>query len=252
MTNYTMLAGAAALVLLAAGTTPAQVPGQLKEEQNRREAREHYALGQSYMHSEDWDKAEAAFKRAIQLDPLFTLARYSLGQVYMNTHTYPSAVEAFQGCKDAFRQLVELGKRDQSAVTLRLEQQIRDVRDAIAQQSARPSKTSPRSEGLTLENRLDMLERQKQRGVGHMEMPAEFSLALGSAYLRNGQLPQAEQEYQEAIRVNPKMGEAYNNLAVVYMHTGRLLEAEKAVSQAEKVGFKVHPQLKKDIASRKG
>ena len=45
--------------------------------------------------------------------------------------------------------------------------------------------------------------------------------------------------------------EAYSNLAVVYLQTGRFDEAERAVKSAEKVGFKVNPMLKEDIAAKK-
>jgi hypothetical protein len=40
-------------------------------------------------------------------------------------------------------------------------------------------------------------------------------------------------------------------LAVVYLETGRLADAERSVAAAEKAGFKVHPQLKQDIKDRK-
>ena len=49
----------------------------------------------------------------------------------------------------------------------------------------------------------------------------------------------------------PSLGEAHNNLAVVYMLTGRIREAEAAVEKAEAAGFRVNPQLKKDIKARK-
>ena len=70
---------------------------------------------------------------------------------------------------------------------------------------------------------------------------------IGSAYLRSGQLPEAERSYLEATQDDPKMGSAYNNLAVVYMMTGRKKEAEEAVRTAERVGFRVNPGLKDDI-----
>jgi len=47
--------------------------------------------------------------------------------------------------------------------------------------------------------------------------------------------------------VNSKLGEAHNNLAVLYMQTGRKAEAEEAVKAAERARFRVHPQLKEDI-----
>jgi Tfp pilus assembly protein PilF len=82
-------------------------------------------------------------------------------------------------------------------------------------------------------------------------VPAYVSLSLGSAYFRSGNLAEAEKYYREAIATDPKAGEAHNNLAVVYLETGRASEAEKEVQAAEKAGFKVHPQLKADIQAAK-
>jgi Flp pilus assembly protein TadD len=57
----------------------------------------------------------------------------------------------------------------------------------------------------------------------------------------------AEREYRAALAVDPKLGEAHNNLAVVCMLTGRYGEAEQEIKAAEKSGFKVNPQLKEDL-----
>ena len=77
------------------------------------------------------------------------------------------------------------------------------------------------------------------------------SLALGSAYFRSDALPDAEREYRAAIEVDPKLGEAHNNLAVVYMQTGRHAEADAEIKVAEKAGFRVNPQLKEDSKKRR-
>ena len=47
-------------------------------------------------------------------------------------------------------------------------------------------------------------------------------LALGSAYFRTEQFPDAEREYKAAIAVEPKSGEAFNNLAALYLQTESL------------------------------
>ena len=78
-------------------------------------------------------------------------------------------------------------------------------------------------------------------------MPAEFSLALGSAYLRSGRMDDAAKAYGEAIKVNPKMGEAHNNLAFVHFRAGRLDEAAAELKAAEKAGFAVNPRFKDDV-----
>ena len=82
-------------------------------------------------------------------------------------------------------------------------------------------------------------------------VPPWVSLALGSAYFRAEQFADAEREYKAAIAADSKSGEAYSNLAVVYLQTGRYDEAEKAVKAAEKAGFRVNPMLKEDITAKK-
>ena len=82
---------------------------------------------------------------------------------------------------------------------------------------------------------------------GPEPVPAWLSLALGSAYFRSNALADAEREYRAAIEVDSKLGEAHNNLAVVYMTTGRYPQADAEVKAAEKNGFRVNPQLKEDI-----
>jgi Flp pilus assembly protein TadD len=81
---------------------------------------------------------------------------------------------------------------------------------------------------------------------------AEVLLSLGSAQFRTGNLASAESAWKAALEVNPKFGEVHNNLAVVYMMTERFKEAEEAVRQAERAGYKVNPQLKKDLKEKSG
>src|SRR5262245_24286007 len=135
MGRRAVLGGAAAFLMLSvvAGAS------QLADEQKRQQAREFYQLGQSHMQSEEWDQAEAAFKQAVSLDPMLTLAHYGLGQVYMNTHDYAQAVPAFRRCQESFLQLSALATTDRAAAELRLEREIQDTKDAIIQfQANRP------------------------------------------------------------------------------------------------------------------
>jgi tetratricopeptide (TPR) repeat protein len=222
------------------------------DKQRRQAALEHYREGERHMRSEKWDVAEREFRAAIVQDPLLTLAHYSLGQTYMATRRYPDAVSAFTACNEAYMALAGLAVTDSAIVDQRRDDEIRELRDTItAYQSGLAKSLQAQNTVLRLENRLQELERQKQRGPSSMELPAGFSLALGSAYFRSGKLAEAEREYLQAIKANPRMGEAHNNLAVVYMMTGRVQDAESAIKAAEKAGFSVNPQLKKDIQARK-
>ena len=80
--------------------------------------------------------------------------------------------------------------------------------------------------------------------------PAQALLALGSAYFRNGDRDAAEAQWRAAIDANPKLGEAHNNIAVIYMQTGRYQQAIDELALAEKAGFKVNQQFKADLKER--
>src|SRR5204863_2815730 len=101
-----------------------------------------------------------------------------------------------------------------------------------------------------LEQRLRDLENQRHAMGATFRPPAEVLLALGSAYFRNGETEAAEANWKAAVDVNAKYGEAHNNLAVIYMQTGRLNDAEQELKLAEKNGFNVNPQFKSDLKDR--
>jgi tetratricopeptide (TPR) repeat protein len=241
---------AVSLALLLCSAAQASDPA----EQRRREAVAHYRAGQNALLGEDWMEAEREFREAIRLDPLLAAAHYGLGQVYMATKRYSDAVSAYASCRDAFHAQDSDRLMNEKAAEQRIEAQVRALRDYLRLlQSGRY-----KSGGLTVsaiqrtETQIRDLERRKHRGEhSALETPPGVSLALGSAHFRNGAFSDAEREYRAALDVDAGLGEAHNNLAVVYMLSGHLDEAEKAVQQAERAGFRVNPQLKKDIEARK-
>lgn len=244
------LAAVALTLVLGAATAGAGPVGEVA----RKQALEHYRAGHGLMLAESWLEAEREFRAAIALDPLLVLAHYSLGQTYMALKSYPEAVKAFTGTIAAHKEMDALRLEDQVQADLRLEDELKELRDGIRQIQGSPKLAAMGFRDnmiLKLEERVRSLESQKRRGAGSTDIPAEFSLALGSAHFRRGALPEASQHYQDAVKARPRFGEAHNNLAVVYMLTGRLEEAEKAMKAAEKAGFRVNPQFKADLEKRR-
>ncbi len=241
----------ASLVVISAG---GPVGRQLVDETARRAALEEYRAGQELLLAEQYEKAVERFNAAIKIDPLLTLAHYGLGQAYMGLKEYRSAIRAYSGCREAFRSLHNLAATNKIAVERRREDEIRELEDNLmGMQSGRVKGLNPVTVSR-MQDRVRELEKTKNEGltgVGEFRTPSEVSLALGSAYFRAGDLSEAETAYLAAISVSPRMGEAHNNLAVIYMINGRLDEAEKEVRLAEQAGFKVNPMLKEDLRKRR-
>ena len=230
-------------VLSAAAVTS----GQAAEEISRRQALDHYRSGQDLMVAERYQQAADEFTAAIALDPLLTLAHYGLGQANMALKQYPAAVRAFVACREAYEQIAVLRIRNTAESERRRTDEINELKDSINRIRTGQIKNASPGQAERMEARVNDLERTRRTSADRMQIPAELSLALGSAYFRNGQREDAEREWKAAVSVNDRLGEAHNNLAALYAMSGRKKEAEAAVRAAERARFRVNPQLKADI-----
>jgi tetratricopeptide (TPR) repeat protein len=238
---------AVAMVALAALPTFAQ-KSTPEEEQRQRQALDRYQKGQAAMASERLEEAVQDFKAAIQLDPLLTLAHYRLGQAHMSLREYAQAEKDFLGCREAYEKIAGLQFTNTEELERRRAQEIEQLQNQLSLLSTGQLKSSNPSLPLQLQQRIDELQRNRRKGgTDTVSVPAELHVSLGSAYFRQGKLPEAEKQWKAAAAANPKLGEAHNNLAALYLMTSQLDEAEKEVKLAEKAGYPVHPRLKDDI-----
>lgn len=222
---------------------------------NRERARPYYTKGLDFMKAEAWADAAKAFQEAIDKDSDYEDAYYGLGLADMRLRNYQGALAAYNKCRDLYQ--AQSGKRftDRQEAQRYRQDRLTELDEVIRQyqQTATTAAAVERLRQLSEQRR--QLQEYLTRGGNitiEQSVPAFVHVALGSAYFRTEQWPDAERAYKAAIAADPKSGEAYNNLAVVYLQTGRYKEADDAVKSAEKAGFKVHPQLKLDIKAKLG
>jgi tetratricopeptide (TPR) repeat protein len=239
-------------VIVAGALTAAseQAPPQPVSDRDHREALKFFRAGQEQYARERFEPAAEQFRLAAGRDPLLDLAHYSLGQAYMQLGRFTEAADAYKACIEAERTLHALAESNQFAAERRRDDDIRELKEIIDRLASDP-KTAKSPRILQLQGRVEDLQRQRTVVGSPFHPPAEVLLALGSAYFRGGLFEQAEFEWQAAVAANPKLGEAHNNLAALYMRAGRLDEAAASLSRAEQAGFRVNPQFKQDLELRR-
>ena len=245
------------IALLLATPAAAQIatPGVRDLPGARERARPHYTAGLENMKAEALEEAARSFIAATDIDPTFEMAYYMLGKTRMAQKKFAEAAISYEKSRALFqkaggRQFATAQERQRSRDT-----RLREIDDVIrSYQTAAPTQQVLNALRL-LENEKRLTQEAVNRGNSTMALnlavPAFVSMGLGSAYFRMGNLAGAETEYKAAIESDPKAGEAHSNLAVVYMETGRLNDAEKSIKAAEGVGFRVNPQLKEEIKNRR-
>jgi tetratricopeptide (TPR) repeat protein len=241
----------AAMVVLAASPLPAQTT-RLASEADRRAAVKYFRGGIELLGVERWDQAVEAFRQAVTYDPLFVDAYYGMGQAHMSAQRFASAIQAYTQCLEAARTVHGLRQRDRVLADRQIDDEIRELRDSIRRAQSGQIKGLGELTVTRFDQRIQELERDRSSLGGPFTPPPGVMLALGSAHFRNGDRAAAEQEWTEAATLDPKLGEAWNNLAVIYLQSQRKKEAADAVSRAERAGFRVNPRLKDDIKKMPG
>ena len=222
-------------------------------EQLRQRARPQYEQGLDQMRQEAFDAAAKSFEAAVAIDDSFDMAYYMLGRAHMARKQYAAAVYALVKCRNLHQAAVSGDFANMQERERLRRERLQDLDRLISGLQLVPQTTRIQEQIRQLEERKRQIQDlDRARGLDSTRaVPGFVSLSLGSAYFRSGNLPEAEKAYVAAVAADPKIGEAHNNLAVVYMETGRYAEAEQAVRAAEKAGVKVSPELKDEIEKRR-
>src|SRR5438874_746974 len=63
---------------------------------------------------------------------LLSLAHYGLAQTYMALKRYASAIQAFTGCRDAYRRLIDMREGNRVETDRRIDDEIRELQTSIS------------------------------------------------------------------------------------------------------------------------
>jgi tetratricopeptide (TPR) repeat protein len=257
-----LVPGASAAALVPGASAAALVPGasaaalpQPSPSSTRERAREPYSAGLEQMRNEDFAGARKSFEAAISIEPTFELAHYMLGRVHLAQKEYAPAAAALTRARDLY--VSQAGRKfvDKQEAQRHRRERLAEIEGLISNlQGVTPMTFQVREQIRQLEERkrqVEDLDRARDL-TPEQQVPAFVSLSLGSAYFRLGKKAEAEQAYVAAVAADPKTGEAHNNLAVLYLETGRYAQAKTALKAAEKAGVRVHPELKAQIEGKGG
>ncbi len=242
--TITLLFAALVLASLATAQTPP----------DRQRARTHNRAGWELMSAETWERAASAFEQAIAIDRTFEDAHYGLGRAQIALKRYVEAIETLKTCRQLY--VAQAGRQfaTQQDAQRNRQDRITEIDEQIRQVQTMPPSNQQQDLLRQLNNQRRDIQNAVTKGSSisiEATVPPWVSLSLGSAYFRSGKLADAEREFKAAVAVDSRFGEALNNLAVVYLETGRIAEAEGTLKDARKAGFKVNPMLEQAIKDKK-
>ena len=183
----------------------------------------HYNLGLTYLKMETYPRAVDALQKTIALDGNYKTAHHALALSYLGQQ--------------------ELGRaRETAREALKLDPNYQPARSLL--EAIDPSFTPPETQTATLSEPDQSTAPQpdaKPRQETHYE--------LGIAYQDSKMYTEAIAEFQKAIDLDPNFTAAHISLGRVYLETGQLDDAENAANTALRIDANSQParQLLDDI-----
>jgi tetratricopeptide (TPR) repeat protein len=227
-----------------------------------------YEKGKMYFAREDYKKAKKEFESILKKLPEHADAHYFLSQVLYKEGNLEEALRHVEKAKDNHKfsikmkiKLVQVSKQKLEEKKKELEDDLKKLEEEIIS-LPQTSETGEEAEDRKkrIQSKIDEIKVQIENINTQLnlplsveeEMPAAYCYLNGNIYFRMKKFQEAHDQYQETIRLDPKNGDAYNNLAALYFQVKQYQKAMDCLNQAEENGAKVNPEFKKAVQKALG
>lgn len=172
-------------------------------------------LGQAYIENHQYSNAIEPLSHALKLDPELTAAHRLLGYALLAQGSAEQAIPHLERAQEQ----VALGIAQTEAG--QLPEAVKNLQAALAKHPNDPDLLYylGRASGLLSKQSIDTLE-------ANFPNSARAHQALGENYFVLRQMPQAEREYKEALRLQPNLPEVHLELGQVYAGSSQWDKAE--------------------------
>ena len=259
----------ACILLVVWGITAAGLPLFGQEDANMDEkkvverfkrANPYYLDGAKQFVKGNLDKAEKKLRECLEIMPEHADADYVMAQVHLKRKAFPEALAAIAMAEKnyAANAKFKIFFQQDYLDRLRKQKQALDERrtllqGAISKMSGgnNPERGRMEQEVQTIVQNIREIDLKLNSPVSDIiEIPADYYYIHGNALYQLRRPLEAAARYQEAIRLDPAHGNAYNNLALVLFSQGKYKEALDCLVQAEAAGVKINPDFKKAVEAK--
>lgn len=191
-------------------------------------------VGLASQKAEKLEDAEAAFQRALQIEPTCFETHNNLGVVFSEQGKFEQAVASYQKSGEAnpryFRAFFNLGiaLRDLD----RLEEAVSAYEKAISLNSDHAESHHNLGNIYSDQGSFEKARAAYEKALALEPGYAEAHDNFGVLYYRTGDLKGSIDEHTRAIEIKPGLAQAHNNLGIVYLDQARMKEAAESFGRA--------------------
>jgi tetratricopeptide (TPR) repeat protein len=214
-----------------------------------------FEKGKKNFLKEDYRKAEKELKKCLKKMPEHSGAYFFLSQISYKWGNLERSLEEIENAKKNYAYIGKVKANIEQLYILELQElkmQKQEKLELLRESLSRAQSASARSQiegGIgTIEADIGTINSQLSRPlISPEQMPADYFYFHGNILFKLKRYEEANTQYQEAIKINPQHGDAYNNLASLCYLAKQYQKALDYLEQAEANGAKINLEFKKAI-----
>ncbi len=214
-----------------------------------------YEKGKKNFLKEDYRKAEKELKKCLKKMPEHSGACFFLSQISYKWGNLERSLEEIENAKKNYAYIGKVKSNIEQLYILELQElkmqkqeKLRQLRESLSRAQTASDRSQVEGGIGTVEADIGTISSQLSRPFPSPEqMPADYFYFHGNILFKLKGYEEADTQYQEAIRINPQHGDAYNNLASLYYLDKQYQKALDYLEQAEANGAKINPEFKKAV-----
>jgi pentatricopeptide repeat protein len=218
-------------------------------------ADKHFAKGKEYFIKGNTAKAEKELGKCLEIMPEHADALYFLSQIDYKKGNFDQALEKIEKAKANFdfiakfytfthqTRLESLREEKQ-----KLEMNLMDLQNRLPSITNQDERQRVESAIANTRNDISIIENRLREPIPPvLDTPADYFYIHGNTLFKLKRYQDAHDQYVEAIKRDPKHGNAYNNLINLYFIAKDYQEALAYLKKAEANGAQINPELKKAV-----
>jgi len=236
---------------------------EYKLRQRYKIANSFFEKGYKYFLEGNYKKGEKELRSCLKKMPEHADASFYLSLISYNQGDIEKSLEYMEKAKENYKYIIKLKiNREQMRII-----QLQDRKTELEETQKRIEQRIPKITGNTEASRREKSKLQSEMGkiegmIGQIdaelrrpmptvqkgeEIPADYFYRHGNIFFKLKRYQDAREQYHEAVKIEPKHGDAYNNLANLSYIDKQYQKALDYLNLAEKYGAKIHPEFKKAI-----
>lgn len=220
------------------------------KEQNKlikdlKSANKFFEKGKKQFYKKSYKKAENNFKKCIEIFSNHSNAYFYLSKIYYHNGNLQGALDYIVKAKSTYKDFVKAVFTSNRKNLDILRGNMKELRNRSNYASTDEGRNQMRTAMNKTREKMDSMQRKlKDSQIVMKNLKAELFYFHGNVYFKLKKFQETLNEYIEAIRINPKHNQAYNNLISIFYMGKQYKRASEYLKLAESNDVKVNPKLK--------